>query len=203
MVSTDSHYAFSVYYQVVIDSTYTTLTHFIQFKGNSGQNPAKIFLRMTVKTKLKLDDWFKSYGPMKYPLGSPLVAAILRILPSMHLMSKSTCGSCLEVCDSQQFLYHIWHFTLPCVLLCEGIMKNTTCLTQNLPDTNGVTQRKANFSLCDYHYVVPVDYCMGNMKMGLCTTVKDRVVHATILLNSTAVLDTCCTCTARLLSFSI
>ena len=27
---------------------------------------------MTVKTKLKSDDWFKSYGPMKYPLGSPL-----------------------------------------------------------------------------------------------------------------------------------
>ena len=29
--------------------------------------------------KLKLDDWFKSYGPMKYPLGSPLGAAILCI----------------------------------------------------------------------------------------------------------------------------
>ena len=34
---------------------------------------------MTVKTKLKSDDWFKSYGPMKYPLGSPLGAAILCI----------------------------------------------------------------------------------------------------------------------------
>ena len=37
---------------------------------------------MTVKTKLKPDDWFKSYGPMKYLLGSPLGAAILHILPS-------------------------------------------------------------------------------------------------------------------------
>ena len=25
-----------------------------------------VFLRMTVKTKLKLDDWFKTYGPAKY-----------------------------------------------------------------------------------------------------------------------------------------
>ena len=49
---------------------------------------------MTEKTNLKSDDWFKSYGPMKYPLGSPLGAAILCILPSIHLMSKSTCGSC-------------------------------------------------------------------------------------------------------------
>ena len=55
---------------------------------------------MTVKTKLRSYDWFKSYGLMKYPLGSPLGAAILCILPSMHLMSKSTCGSCLDVCES-------------------------------------------------------------------------------------------------------
>ena len=61
---------------------------------------------MIVKTKLKSDDWFKSYGSMKYPLGSPLGAAILCILPSMHLMSKSTCGSCLDVCDFQQFSLH-------------------------------------------------------------------------------------------------
>ena len=79
---------------------------------------------MTVKTKLKSDDWFKSYGPMKYSFGSQLGAAILCILPSIHLMSKSTCGSCLDVCDFQQFLHHIWHFTPQCLLLCEGIMKN-------------------------------------------------------------------------------
>ena len=34
---------------------------------------------MTVKTKLKSDDWFKSYGPMKYPLGSSCI--IFGILP--------------------------------------------------------------------------------------------------------------------------
>ena len=45
---------------------------------------------MTVKTKLKLDDWFKSYGPMKYPLGSPLGAAILCILPSRSQSSQIT-----------------------------------------------------------------------------------------------------------------
>ena len=39
---------------------------------------------MTVKTKLKLDDWFKSYGPMKYPFGSPLGAAILCIIITQH-----------------------------------------------------------------------------------------------------------------------
>ena len=61
---------------------------------------------MTVKTKLKLDDWFKSYGPMKYPLSSPLGAASLCILPNMHLMSKSTCGSCLDVFGFQPFLYY-------------------------------------------------------------------------------------------------
>ena len=59
---------------------------------------------MVVKTKLKSDDCFKSYGPMNYLLGSPIGAAI---------MSKSTCGSCLDVCDFQQFLYHIKHFTMP------------------------------------------------------------------------------------------
>ena len=79
---------------------------------------------MKVKTKLKSDDCFKSYGPMKYPLGSPLGAAILCILRSMQFMSKLTCGSCLDVCDFQQFLYQIWHFTPPCLILCEGIMKN-------------------------------------------------------------------------------
>ena len=82
-------------------------------KKNSGQNlqilceTLVFFLRIPVKTKLKSDDWFKSYGPMKYPLGSPLGAAILCISPIMHLMSKSTCGSCLDVCDFQQFLYPI------------------------------------------------------------------------------------------------
>ena len=63
-------------------------------KKNSGQNlqilceTLVFILRTSVKTKLKSDDWFKSYGPMKYPLGNPLGAATLCISPIMHLMSK-------------------------------------------------------------------------------------------------------------------
>ena len=38
--------------------------------------------------ELKLDDRFNSYEAMKYPLVSPLGAAILCIVPSMHLTSN-------------------------------------------------------------------------------------------------------------------
>ena len=78
----------------------------IQFRGT----PAKIYkfcvkqnslLRMTVKTKLKLDDWFESYGPMKYPLGRPRGQPSCAYYPACTFMSKSTCVSCLEVCDFQ------------------------------------------------------------------------------------------------------
>ena len=36
-----------------------------------------------MEMKLKSDDWFKSYGQMKYPLGRSLEAAMLCILPSI------------------------------------------------------------------------------------------------------------------------
>ena len=58
---------------------------------------------MTVKTKLKSDDWFKSYGPMKYPLGSPLGAAILCILPSIHLWEGLEAGSSEIVVPSREY----------------------------------------------------------------------------------------------------
>ena len=47
-----------------------------------------VFLILTVKTKMKLDDWFKIYGPLKYLLGSHLGTAILCILPIIHLTSN-------------------------------------------------------------------------------------------------------------------
>ena len=53
------------------------------------------------ENELKLDDPFKDYRQMRTQLGSPLVAAILCILPSIHLTSKPACGSCLDVWDFQ------------------------------------------------------------------------------------------------------
>ena len=47
---------------------------------------------MVVKMKLKSDDWFKSFKPIKYPFVSPLGAAIFSILLSMRLISKPNCG---------------------------------------------------------------------------------------------------------------
>ena len=79
----------------------------IGLKKNSSQNYTfcvkQKCLSETVKTKLKSDDWFKGYGPIKYPFGSSLGATILCTLTSMHLMSKSTCGSFYDVWDFQQF----------------------------------------------------------------------------------------------------
>ena len=47
-----------------------------------------------VKTKLKSNDRFKSYGLVNYLLGSPLGAAILCILPSKQLASEQHVGFC-------------------------------------------------------------------------------------------------------------
>ena len=53
---------------------------------------------MTVKTKLKSDDWFKSYGLKTYPLGSPLGAGILCIPYRNSIWAQ--CGPHLELCGS-------------------------------------------------------------------------------------------------------
>ena len=53
------------------------------------------------ENKIKIRWMVQKLWTDEVPTWQPTGAAILCILPSMHLMSKSTCGSCLDVCDSQ------------------------------------------------------------------------------------------------------
>ena len=45
-----------------------------------------------VGMNLEWNGWFRKYGPMMYPLGSPLGGAILCILPVRHFTYKPKFG---------------------------------------------------------------------------------------------------------------
>ena len=74
---------------------------------------------MTVKTRLKLDHWFKSYEPVKYPLSRPLGAANFCILPSMHLVVPAW----MSLIFNSSYIILLSILDPPCLFLCKGTMK--------------------------------------------------------------------------------
>ena len=88
-------------------------------QGNSGQKSI-ILCKKTMsfwkwQWERKSDDQFKGYGPMKYLLGSPQGAAILCILPIMHLTKQIFNSPCITFSilhhhASNKVLQVIFHF---------------------------------------------------------------------------------------------